>query len=469
MMLLQETGKKEPDRRKNAPVLNYNLFRYRRAISELHGKLSAFAVSDKFFHEYELALCEYFEWRDIVIEDEDFSEDLFQGENEISRFLAWYSLYFLTEEYKKTFPELFAAIKRKKLTPLEKEILEGFRHNPLGLFEVQKVIPGRGMYLKELFEGEVRFVHESAAAKHVCKWDILYAGLAGARGVYFLSDFGMIVIPPRLKSIVEKGIYSIYRVQRKNSRELRHFLRFRSAEVFAFIQNVIEDYESYHIKNAEGDPLLYSTLHYRIEDLPSFLEIIGGTSIFVQDHVEYGGPPENSTEEANIARAEYIWVKKEGKKSRSCENSTQGLILIEEGRLRARCNSRFRAEKLKAILAGVFGKTLAYECTIFEDQQFIMPDGPAPLIDEGLLECEEFRDILKEILARHYESWAEQKIPAIGNISPREAVKSPQGKLRVNDLLKELENRDERARRRGIKIADLMAFPADRIRKKLEL
>lgn len=461
-MFLQNTGKKEPHRRKSSTVLNYNLFRYRKAISDLHGKLSSFAVSDKFFHEYELALCEYFEWRDIVIEDDDFSEDLFQGENEISRFLAWYSLYFLTEEYKKTFPELYAAIKRKKLTPLEKEVLEGFRHNPLGLFEVQKVISGKGIYLKELFEGEVRFVHEPGAARHVCKWDILYTGLAGARGIYFLSDFGMIIIPPRLKPIIEKGIFSIYRVQKKNSREIRHFLRFRSAEVFAFIQNIMEDYESFHIKNAEGDPLLYSVLHYRIEDMPAFREVIGRTSIFVQDHIEYSAG-------GCISRAEYIWIKKERKKSRLCENATQGLILVEDGRLKARCNSRFRAEKLKAILAGVFGSILNYECTIFEDQKFIRPEGPAPLIDEGLLECEEFRDVLKEILARHYESWAEQKIPAIGNMSPREAVKSPQGRLKVIDLLKELENQDERARRRGVKITDLMAFPADRIRKKLEL
>lgn len=461
-MFLQQTGKKETGRRKSTTVLNYNLFRYRRALSDLHSKLSSFAVSDKFFHEYELALCEYFEWRDIVIEDDDFSEELFQGENEISRFLAWYSLYFLTEEYKKTFPELYAALKRKKLTPLEKEILEGYRHNPLGLFEVQKVVPGKGLYLKELFEGEIRFVHEPGAARQVCKWDILYTGLAGARGVYFMSDFGMIIIPPRLKHIIEKGIFSIYRVQKKNSREIRNFLRFRSAEVFAFIQNIMEDYESYHIKNAEGDPLLYSTLHYRIEDMPAFLELIGRTTIFVRDHVEYSG-------EGDVARAEYIWVKKERKKSRLCENATQGLILVEDGRLKARCNSRFRAEKLKAILAGVFGTILNYECTIFEDQKFVKTEGPAPLIDEELLECEEFRDVLKEILARHYEGWAEQKLPAIGNISPREAVKSPQGRLRVMDLLKELENHDERARRRGIKIADLMAFPADRIRKKLEL
>ena len=78
-MFLQQTGKKEPNRKKSTTVLNYNLFRYKRAISDLHGKLSAFAVSDKFFHEYELALCEYFEWRDIVIEDDEFFRRSFPG------------------------------------------------------------------------------------------------------------------------------------------------------------------------------------------------------------------------------------------------------------------------------------------------------------------------------------------------------------------------------------------------------
>jgi hypothetical protein len=79
------------------------------------------------------------------------------------------------------------------------------------------------------------------------------------------------------------------------------------------------------------------------------------------------------------------------------------------------------------------------------------------------------RDVLKEILAKHYDKWPDERLPAIGNISPREAVKSPLGRLRVNDLLKELENRDERAVRRGSKTAGLMAFPVQRIREKLNL
>ena len=461
-MIFQESGRKERRIGKPAPVLNYNLFRYRRAVLSLHGKVSAYAVSDRFFQEYELALCEYFEWRDIILGDDDFSEDLFQGEGEISRFLAWYSLYFITDEHKKTFPELFASLRRRKLSQLEREILDSYAHNPLGFYEVKKVVPGRGMYLRELFGGETRFVHDPPASRAVFTWDILFTGIVGARGLFFLSDFGMIVIPPRLKAIVEGGICSIYRTQRKNSKEIRQLLRYKSAEVFAFVQNVIEDYESFHVKNSEGDPLLFSTLHCKIEDPAAFLETVKKTSIFIQDHIEYSAT-------GDLARADYIWVKRDRKKDLSWESATQGIIFVEGDRLRAKCNSRFRAEKLKAILAGVFGKTLSYECTVFEDQQFAPAEPQAPIFDEELLECGELRDVLKEILAKHYDKWTDERLPAIGNISPREAVKSPLGRLRVNDLLKELENRNERAVRKGSKTAGLLAFPVQRIREKLNL
>lgn len=461
-MFLNETGTEKKAREKSASVLDYNLFRFKRTITELHAKISGFAVSDRFFQEYELALCEYFEWRDIIIDDDDVSEDLFQGENEISRFLAWYSLYFLTDEYKKTYPELYVGMKRKRLTPLQREILESYGESPLGLYEVQKVVPGRGMYLAELYEGETLFVHNRAAAAEVCTWDILYTGIVGARGINFFSDFGFIIIPPRLKGIVESGILSIYRLPKKSSGEIRRLMRYRSAEVFAFIQNVIEDYENYQVRNSEGDPLLFSTLHYRIKDEEAFLEAVKKAAVFIADFYE-------RSEQGGIGRAEYIWVKKDKKKGPLWENSTQGIVLVEGDRLRAKCNSRFRAEKLKAVLAGVFGKSLEYECTVFEDRKSTRTAPGSPLINEGLLECIEYRDMLKEIVAKHYEKWAEERLPAIGNISPLEAVKSPQGKLRVINLLKELENRNERALRKGVKSAGLMAFPVDRIRRKLKL
>ncbi|HQK48551.1 MAG TPA: hypothetical protein PK311_05225, partial [Syntrophales bacterium] len=62
-----------------------------------------------------------------------------------------------------------------------------------------------------------------------------------------------------------------------------------------------------------------------------------------------------------------------------------------------------------------------------------------------------------------------EKISAIGNITPREAVKTPEGKRRLIDLLKEFENQNERALRRGLKGQDAVFFPVEKIRQELGL
>ena len=58
---------------------------------------------------------------------------------------------------------------------------------------------------------------------------------------------------------------------------------------------------------------------------------------------------------------------------------------------------------------------------------------------------------------------------SIGNITPREAVKTPEGKRRLIDLLKDFENQNERALRKGIKSADAVFFPVEKVRKELGL
>jgi len=89
-----------------AQIIDFDLARGRKIISDLHYRLTRFSNSDRFYEEYELALYEYFEGRGVYGEDEDELYDNFQSEEEFSKFLTWYSLHFVTDEYDKTFPEL---------------------------------------------------------------------------------------------------------------------------------------------------------------------------------------------------------------------------------------------------------------------------------------------------------------------------------------------------------------------------
>jgi hypothetical protein len=68
-----------------------------------------------------------------------------------------------------------------------------------------------------------------------------------------------------------------------------------------------------------------------------------------------------------------------------------------------------------------------------------------------------------------YENWLDEEVPALGGMTPREAALAPDGRERLTDLLKELENENEKVLRLGLKNDGHPVFPVDKIRKELGL
>ena len=58
-------------------------------------------------------------------------------------------------------------------------------------------------------------------------------------------------------------------------------------------------------------------------------------------------------------------------------------------------------------------------------------------------------EIVAEALERHYAGWPDMKLPALDGKTPRQATKTPKGRLQLAELLKFIENGEERKRQRG--------------------
>ncbi|MGD0075040.1 MAG: hypothetical protein ABSD31_11975 [Candidatus Binataceae bacterium] len=72
------------------------------------------------------------------------------------------------------------------------------------------------------------------------------------------------------------------------------------------------------------------------------------------------------------------------------------------------------------------------------------------------LPAEEVARVMKEFFDRHYQRAINEPLPAVGNISPREAVGTPEGRAKVVAWLKYLENGEsQRARKEGTPPYDL--------------
>ncbi len=463
-----------PDRkRKEAVVLSFDLFKCRQAIYELNTTISNYSVSDRFYEEYELALCEYFESRQIDPGDSDaeVSEDFFQDEDEFSRFMSWFCTYFINNEYGKTFPECYLSSRIQHLTDLEREILEAYGRSCLCLYEVQWTRPGRGLELKSVFSGESFFVHDDYFADLLCKWDLVYAGLICVRGFFFLAGFEPIIIPPRLKNSIEEEIDVLYRETAREAGQgtpaIEVFLRQKSMEVFTIVDSAVRDFHrKANLKNADGDLLFYVTVHYRIQKRSEFFEKIELSNHFVLDRME-------KDPEGEVKAADYLWIRKERLHAKRPVSAAMGILLVEGEHLKGKCNSGERAEKLKRILAESFGDSIELKMTLHEKPQEQLFDPDDPITAEPEPEKQENSPeeaaLLKEISSRHYRNWVDEKIPALGDLTPREAMQTPDGRKKLIDLIKELENQNERAVRKGLRNADILAFPADKIREELGL
>ena len=63
---------------------------------------------------------------------------------------------------------------------------------------------------------------------------------------------------------------------------------------------------------------------------------------------------------------------------------------------------------------------------------------PGPDQDE-LMQINEVREQIEKTLFAHWENWVDAEIPALGHITPRQAVKDPDGRESVEALLLDAE------------------------------
>ena len=440
-----------------AQIIDFDLARCRKIISDLHYRLTRFSNSDRFYEEYELALYEYFEGRGVYGEDEDELYDNFQSEEEFSKFLTWYSLHFVTDEYDKTFPELYLERRKNQLSSLEREILQSYARSVLSVYEVQKVDPGKGVEIRDIFGDRVCSIVDPAAAKTLCKWDLFYGGLIEIRGYQLLGGMPLTIIPQKLRRFIEQNLLEIYHEERENYRNFRDYLKRASAEICALVENAVRNIERPEAAaDPEADKSSLTSILFRVGDYDAFLKTIEKSPVFTASE-----PRKPGALPAKVLR--FYWLHKEGVKGQL--KNAPGILFLKRDTLMAQCSSAKRAETLRAILEKMFGTIISYRTTVHKSVEKRAEKAPSERSPDSF----EGGAIGRETASRPFENWLDEKIAAIGNITPREAVKTPEGKRRLIDLLKDFENQNERALRRGIKSADAVFFPVEKVRKELGL
>ncbi len=444
-------------------VIDFDVARFRRVIADLNFRVSRYANTDRFYEEYEIALYEYFEGRGIYCEDDDDIFEYFQSEQDLTKFVAWYSYYYITDEFSRTFPELYLMRKKSQLSPLEKEILQGYIDHCLSIYEVQKVDLGKGVEIKDIFDGGAYYIWDGDASRNVYKWDLLYAGILKVKNLYFFSGMPLTTIPLKLRHFIEDNIGEFFLEQKEDYTSLEHYLRKASAEILALIENA-----SLHLQRppfpfqTKVSPQFIVTVHWRIKDPVIFARDLQQSHLFKEEAVQRMG-------KSGRVKARYVSFD-ERDFNVLLGSVVRRMLVSDLETLVAECESLEQAKKMRVLFAQRFGQALKYRMMVYRKVDPAAACSPEGSPDAAAEAREPDGDELKkEGMTRTYENWVNEKIPDIGNVTPREAVKTPEGRSKILELLKEFENQNEKVIRRGLKNAEKLVFPLEKVKRELGL
>ena len=196
------------------------------------------------------------------------------------------------------------------------------------------------------------------------------------------------------------------------------------------------------VRNAEGDELVFYTVHYPFADgaADDIRLALSRCPEFRQENATFRnwiGP---------LRSAKSFGSQKQPRKSQTFTTTLDdgslvlGTVELKDKALILSVNSQSRAERGRALLSEALQGLLAQPLVEIQTlEQCMATCDSAPAAKLNLSE-DERRAIIHEGLDQHYQDLLDQPIPALGNKSPRASVKTSRGRDKVVDWLKTLEN-----------------------------
>jgi hypothetical protein len=219
-----------------------------------------------------------------------------------------------------------------------------------------------------------------------------------------------------------------------------------------------------HLTNTDGEELLVTVDHFEFEPR-SRREI----------ERRLGALPGVRPPEPGEAEPRYVFTRSGSATSREGQRTVIGDAELSTGRLKLATNSVQRADRLKRELESACGELLRHRGREHADplsqparaaagaeRAQVQRGNSAVGGANGQVSAAAAAELVREYKARHYATWGDEPLPALGGITARQAVKTKAGREAVAALLKDLEYREAR-------LPEAERFDVSRLRRELGL
>ena len=359
------------------------------------------------------------------------SDDVQLEESEVNGFLQWYTHDFRDAATRRTLVEHYLETHVAKLTPREREIVEAWRDSYPGVFETESVEEGRGIRLRDLASDEIVFIHDVTASRQLVRGDCILSRVEKLDGkLMFVSDG--FSVPPAVKAEFLKLIDKEARAAGLTRVE---YVRRSGNLLYRKMRNLSDKWlENLQIVNREGDTVEFCHADYSVLDEPALLAKLRS----LEELKEEAGKP---------GEAHFAWLEA----SAAGPRSVFGHVQAGGGHLRLEAQSRTRLELGRGLLETHAGRFLKHQGDSVQslDDFKLRVAGGEPLLPAEPAPTELERELLLQIKAKHYATWPDDPLPALGGKTARQAVKTKSGRQAVLELIRDMEHHEAREAKAG--------------------
>jgi hypothetical protein len=325
--------------------------------------------------------------------------------------------------------------------------------------------PGRSLTLRDVFTGETCTVREIKGSLSAVRWDLLGARMIRVHGEPFLSGVITVFRAADREGLVAhvKEHYQAYCRDHRGA-SWREFFRAESLILHRYAERLVREARPPKLCTTEGHPVMLGRLRYDVRDSGQLLKALAAAPDF-----------EETTEPKEPADTRHFaWVRT-GPAERYVKGAphpTGGVALtsqrldadgnemasglatltLEGDQMTVEAMSAERLAWVKARLVDLVGDALRLRADVVEDpMQKIrsMPERGTAKEARPEIPPEIQTRLLGQMLHRHYTAWLDQQIPALDGQTPREATRDMFLRPRLIQVLRQIENQQDRERQQG--------------------
>jgi hypothetical protein len=314
--------------------------------------------------------------------------------------------------------------------------------------EIVTATPGTGFRLRDVLTGAEHDVTERSASQGSRAGDILFAKPVTVDHLTVLDGSGPVLIPP-----VEKaGIITLRRQLRGGRRSITdgmvRELDFQVREVYLEITDRLLDPRPPRLQNTDGDPLSLHRVTWQIPSARAAFEALaplaeGNDGVELPDDATFSATGELET-------VEFAWLREGDDRHGSRTSTVLGTFRIHGRLLTLEVNSAERARLGRLLVDGAMPDAV-HRGTVVESLEAALaahravPPAERAARDreaEELARDPELQAHMTEYLRQHYRGWVDSSLPALGGRTPRQAMRTRDGREMVEALLVGLERQE---------------------------